>query len=138
MKFPKWSEERMREMAEAEPGGLMVCSPEFLADLKVLAGDDPAIAATLRAAGIKLEHVEKVVAPWAGSGRDIDPFNNEDVKAFQERDRQAIGMLSEARPISASPSDWSGAKAVPISTDTKDWKGSKAIPLARPENPKGN
>jgi hypothetical protein len=74
--------------------------------------------------------------PWVGGNRDIDPFNDEDVKAFQERDRQAIGMLSEARPISASPSDWSGAKAVPISTDTKDWKGSKAIPLACPENPK--
>ena len=96
MKFPQWSEERMREMAETEPGGLMACSPELLGELKVLAGTDPAIAATLRAAGIDPKNVEKVVVPWAGSGRDIDPFNDEDVKAFQEWDRQAMEMLNGA------------------------------------------
>jgi len=29
MKFPQWSEERMRQMADEEPGGLMACSPEI-------------------------------------------------------------------------------------------------------------
>jgi hypothetical protein len=61
MKFPDWSEKRMRELADAEPGGLMACSPEILAELKIMAGTDPAIAATLELAGIKPEHVEKVV-----------------------------------------------------------------------------
>ncbi len=36
------------------------------------------------------------VIPWAGGDRDIDPFNPEDVAAFQERDRQAMGMLAPA------------------------------------------
>ena len=63
MKFPEWSEERMREMADAEPGGLMACSPELLEELIVLAGEDPRIASTLRAAGIDPRGVEKVVVP---------------------------------------------------------------------------
>ena len=29
MKFPQWSEKRLRELADAEPGGLMACSPEI-------------------------------------------------------------------------------------------------------------
>jgi hypothetical protein len=36
---------------------------------------------------------------WVGGSRDIDPFNPEDVKAFQERDRQAIEMLNQAHPV---------------------------------------
>ena len=63
MKFPEWSEEWLREVADAEPGGLMACSPELLREMKVLAKDDPAIAATLELAGIKPEHVERVVIP---------------------------------------------------------------------------
>ena len=30
---------------------------------------------------------------WAGSGRDIDPFNPQDVAEWQKRDRQAMEML---------------------------------------------
>jgi hypothetical protein len=37
-------------------------------------------------------------APWVGGNRDIDPFNDDDVKAFQERDRQAMELLNDARP----------------------------------------
>jgi hypothetical protein len=32
---------------------------------------------------------------WAGGNRDVDPFNPEDVKQWQERDRQAAEILSE-------------------------------------------
>jgi len=60
MKF-QLSEKWLRKVADAEPGGLMACSPEILAELKILAGTDPAIAATLELAGIKPEHVEKAV-----------------------------------------------------------------------------
>ena len=34
---------------------------------------------------------------WAGSGRDIDPLNDRDVKAFQERDRQAAALLEPSK-----------------------------------------
>ena len=36
---------------------------------------------------------------WVGGSRDIDPFNPEDVKAFQERDKQAAEMLAPAPEI---------------------------------------
>jgi hypothetical protein len=69
VKFPEWSDERLRIMADAEPGGLMACSPELLAELKIMAGTDPRIAASLKAAGIEPENVEKVVFPpqWASA-----------------------------------------------------------------------
>jgi len=63
VKLPEWSLERAKQLADAEPGGLMACSPEILAELKILARADPAIAATLELAGIKPEHVEKIVIP---------------------------------------------------------------------------
>jgi hypothetical protein len=38
--------------------------------------------------------------PWAGGNRDIDPFNNEDVAAWRERDKQAAKILNkdESKP----------------------------------------
>jgi hypothetical protein len=62
MKF-QLSEAWLRRVADEEPGGLMACSPELLEELIVLAGDDPRIAATLRATGIDPNGVEKIVVP---------------------------------------------------------------------------
>jgi hypothetical protein len=73
MKFPKLSEAWLRKVADEESGGLMACSPELLTELKILAGTDPAVAETLRAAGIKPEHVEKVVVPERHVLRDGEP-----------------------------------------------------------------
>jgi hypothetical protein len=77
MKFPQWSEKRLRELADAEDAaGCINIGPPSEAvrfsdeELKIFAGTDPAIAATLEAAGIKPENVEKVVVPMARGWRE--------------------------------------------------------------------
>lgn len=54
-RMPPWSEERLRELGDAEPGGLMACSPELMAEFKEMAKTDPAVAATLERAGVKAD-----------------------------------------------------------------------------------
>ncbi|MDE2105473.1 MAG: hypothetical protein KGL39_50060 [Patescibacteria group bacterium] len=88
--IPRWSDERLRELADAEPGGLMACSPEIMAELKEVARTDSAVNATLLAAGV---YVKPDAWPWEKGGRDLDPNNPEDVAAWQERDRQAAALL---------------------------------------------
>ena len=168
MRFPQWSPERFKELADAEPGGLMACSPELLKEFKEAAKTNEHVAEVLRHAGVQIPDPELEVmrkasigvanaaldilkAPiyppgssaeyrdeldaaancpdcreakahaysdattpgffytecekhrktgedaglpkWVGSNRDIDPFNPEDVKAWQERDRQAMEIV---------------------------------------------
>lgn len=52
MKWPDWSEEHWKELADAEPGGLMACSPELLAEFKEATKTDSTIAETLNHAGV--------------------------------------------------------------------------------------
>jgi hypothetical protein len=52
--FPRWYEEKLKRFADAEPGGLMACSPELLTELIELAKTDEAVKATLVHAGINL------------------------------------------------------------------------------------
>ena len=61
-KFPEWSEARMREMAEAEPGGLMACSPELLREMKEQAKNDGGVAAKLHLAGVELDR--EILVRW--------------------------------------------------------------------------
>jgi hypothetical protein len=60
--MPKWSEARLREMAEAEPGGLMACSPELLAEMKEAAKTDSGVATTLHMAGVELDR--EILVRW--------------------------------------------------------------------------
>lgn len=53
-RWPEWSEEKLRRLAEAEPGGLMACSPELLAEFKEAAKTNEDIRQTLRAAGVEV------------------------------------------------------------------------------------
>lgn len=51
---PSLSPERLKELADAEPGGLMACSPELLTEFKEMAKTDPVAADVLRNAGVEL------------------------------------------------------------------------------------
>lgn len=51
----EWSEDRLRELADAEPGGLMACSPELLTEFIEMAKTDSGVAETLTRAGVKLD-----------------------------------------------------------------------------------
>lgn len=62
LKMPEWSAERIKELSEEEPGGLMACSPEILTDMLEAAKTDPATAATLHLAGVKLDR--SILARW--------------------------------------------------------------------------
>lgn len=53
--LPRWSEARLRELADAEPGGLMACSPELLTEFIEMAKTDSGVAETLTRAGVKLD-----------------------------------------------------------------------------------
>jgi hypothetical protein len=46
---------------------------------------------------------DELAKNWIGGNRDIDPNNPEDVKAWQERDRQAAEMLEPAPQIEVDP-----------------------------------
>lgn len=53
-RWPEWSEEKLRKLADAEPGGLMACSPELLEEFKEAAKTNEDIRQTLRAAGVEV------------------------------------------------------------------------------------
>lgn len=68
-RWPDWSEERLRELADAESealdatGGILACSPEIFAELVEAAKTDPNVYETLRRAGVS----------FATDGRQIMP-----------------------------------------------------------------
>ena len=55
---------------------------------------------------------DELAKNWIGGNRDIDPNNPEDVKAFQERDRQAIEMLNQSHQAHPVVFDANGAAFV--------------------------
>jgi hypothetical protein len=61
-KSPEWSEERMKELAEAEPGGLMAINPEFLPAIRKEAEVDGRTAARAHAAGVELDR--EILIRW--------------------------------------------------------------------------
>lgn len=69
VKFPQWSEERMRDLAETEPDGLMACSPELLTEFKEQAKTDMSMAAKLFFAGVELDP-ETVARWWFGEKKE--------------------------------------------------------------------
>lgn len=83
-RMPPWSEERLRELADVEPGGLMACSPELLAEFEEMAKTDPAVATTLERAGVNV-----------GSGGGM-----EDAAAASKRQGVAA---PDTRPSAAAP-----------------------------------
>ena len=69
LKMPEWSEERMRELAEAEPGGLMACSPEILGHMLEDAKTDQATAYKLHLAGVELDR--EIITRWKLMGEPV-------------------------------------------------------------------
>ena len=59
MRFPQWSIKQLKELADAEPGGLMACSPELLEVLKEAAKTDEGVAERLRYAGVQIPEISK-------------------------------------------------------------------------------
>ncbi len=73
LKFPQWSPEKMRAMAEAEPGGLMACSPEILTELIEAAKTDETIALKLEHAGLVRDPSGAIFVPTpSGPGAHDD------------------------------------------------------------------
>ena len=60
--FPQWSPEQMKKIAAEEPGGLMACSPELLAEMKEAAKIDGGAATTLHLAGVELDR--EILVRW--------------------------------------------------------------------------
>lgn len=73
-KMPKWSKEKLLKFAEAEPGGLMACSPELLTELKEAAKTDAGVALTLRLAGVELGTPVPNEVPTPGSDAAFNPY----------------------------------------------------------------
>lgn len=98
-RMPEWSEERLKELADAEPSGLMACSPELLAEFKEIAKTDPAVAAVLERAGVQV-----------GSGGGM-------VDAAAASKRQGVAA-PDTRPSAASPDgEPAGSNPAPSPSD---------------------
>jgi hypothetical protein len=100
--LPRWSEERMREMADAEPGGLMACSPDILGHMLEDAKFDAATAAQLHLAGVELDR--EILVRWGLAENYkprtmvrplVDKNNSEEVVG--EEKSVAAGFGREAR-----------------------------------------
>lgn len=77
---PEWSESRILELSEDEPGGIMAASPEIFEELKSATDQDKSFAEALEESGFKPVKGARLIhdeGPKAKPIEDVDSFMNE-------------------------------------------------------------
>jgi len=75
--MPEWSESRILELSEDEPGGIMAASPEIFSELKSVTDPDKSFAQALEESGFKPVTRKRLVLDETPIIEDVDTFMNE-------------------------------------------------------------
>lgn len=121
-KWPLWSEAHFRKIAEEEPGGLMACSPEILGDMLEAAKSDPATAATLHLAGVKLD--KEILERWGLVGEVVAKIPTLELREIAAGNIPVPSKISGGQDTSKEGADICGYKEF-NPTDGEDYMCGK-------------